>query len=42
MSVELRIVIPKRLYELLEKKAKDLELEVSDLIQIALVKVLEE
>ncbi|MEM1562879.1 MAG: hypothetical protein QXV75_07850 [Candidatus Bathyarchaeia archaeon] len=42
MSVELRIVIPKRLFELLEKKAKDLELEVSDLIQIALTRVIEE
>lgn len=42
ISIELRILIPKRVYELLKRKAEDKDISLNDLILIALAKVVEE
>lgn len=42
MSVEIRILVPKRIYELLKRKADDKKISINELIIIALSKVIEE
>jgi len=42
VSVEVRIILPKRLYEILEKKAREQRMKVQDLIVVAISKLAEE
>lgn len=42
ISVEIRIVVPKKIYDMLEEKAKKNNLTVNDLIVYAIEKVLRE
>lgn len=42
MSVELRIVLPRKIYELLLKKAESKNLNVNDIIILAIERILSE
>jgi len=42
MSVEIRIRVPKRLYDILEKRAKEQQVSLQDLIIVALAKIVRE
>jgi hypothetical protein len=42
MSVEIRLLVPKAIYEALEKKAKENNLKLEDLIIRAVVRIIEE